>query len=74
MNRETGSGWYAFLVEIKGSRARSWTAQGGSTGFRLASAGGIRDGVQSSPKDFAREMLDTFLDDLVAEQRDMAEY
>lgn len=74
VDRETGGGWYAFLVESKGSRAGSWTAQGGSTHFHLASAGGIRDGVQSSAEDFAREMLDTFLDDLVAEQRDMAEY
>lgn len=73
LDRETVSGWYAFLVESKGSRAGSWTAQGGSTDCHLASAGGIRDGVQISARDFGREMLDTFLDDLVAEQRGRAE-
>ncbi len=73
LDRETVSGWYAFLVESKGSRAGSWTVQGGSIACHLASAGGIRDGVQISARDFGREMLDTFLDDLVAEQRGRAE-
>jgi hypothetical protein len=76
VDRETCSGWYAFLIDSKGNLDKSWLLRGQNTENPgdLVWGGGVRDGVQSSPKGFAREILDAYLDHLISVGPEEVEY
>ncbi|WP_433463988.1 hypothetical protein [Spirillospora sp. CA-128828] len=75
MDRDSGNGWFAFLIENKDNLDKRWSTCGEDTKTDdVGRGGGIRQEVKGDARDFAREILDAFLDHLVANRPEYVEY